>query len=787
MIKGTIANYSALDPATVALYAQDDTTFVKKGVVEANGSFWLSNDTAGNYLLGIKVSGYSDHWEPLDFLGAGARSVDLGIIDLISEQHDLNGVVVKASKPFLQRRSDRLIVNPDALISNNGGSVLEVLEQTPGVAIGANGHISLKGRYGVQVFVDDKPTYLTNDELVNYLRSLPASTIDNIELMADPSSKYEAEGSAGIINIKLKKSVKKGFTVALDAAYSRGRYAKTQNSFNLNYRLNKMNVFANIGISNSKIFQDLTIDRYYFDTATMPLSSFHQNSLIKKTTAGNNLRIGMDYYATNRSIFGIVVSGFLDPETGTVDNSALILDKWISPEAKVLSHRSSQKKWKNGAVNLNYQYKFNEKGHELLANAAYVAYRSGLFQNLTNNVYSADGSFLERSVLEFEFPAHLRIASAKLDYLHPLADAKIESGVKWSWAKTDADARVYDNIGGSRMANNEFTNRFRYHENIMAGYINYIYNAPKLSLQAGLRLEYTNADGHQAGNVTRSDSVFSFNYINFFPTGFALYKFDTLATHQLSLSLGRRISRPDYHYLNPFTFPIDRYTYYTGNPYLRPAFSYGAELSYTYKNMITTSLEYSFVNDLINETNEQQGNIYYSRPGNLGDHNVWGFTITGSLPIVKWWTLQLHTEVKNASFNTIIYGQLLDEQRWYGYFGPVNQFKITENWKAELSGSYQSPTLVGQFLTIPVWQAKAAMSYTILNGNGTFRISLADIFYSNQPGGAIRNIANARADWRSRLDTRILGFGFAYRFSQGEAIQARRSGAADTEKGRVKV
>jgi hypothetical protein len=198
-------------------------------------------------------------------------------------------------------------------------------------------------------------------------------------------------------------------------------------------------------------------------------------------------------------------------------------------------------------------------------------------------------------------------------------------------------------------------------------------------------------------------------------------------------------------------------------------------------------LEYSISKNLIFETNEQRGTIYYSRPGNFGEFTSYGISVNGNFTINKWWTLQLYTELKNQGYNTKVYGQILDESRFYWYVGPTNQFKINKKLSAELAGNYQTRVLAGQFLTIPIWSMRAGISLKILKDKGTFRLNVSDIFYTNQPGGDIRNIANAKANWLSYLDSRVVTFSFAYRFSKGKTLNARQSGGSESEKSRVKL
>lgn len=254
----------------------------------------------------------------------------------------------------------------------------------------------------------------------------------------------------------------------------------------------------------------------------------------------------------------------------------------------------------------------------------------------------------------------------------------------------------------------------------------------------------------------------------------------------MTFSMGRRINRPNYQDLNPFSYPLDRFTYYGGNPFLQPTLAYYAELSHTFDNKITTSIDYSRTDNVIMETNEQRGNIYYSRPGNFAKEVSYGLNINANLQPAKWLTLMLYTELRNVAYRSVIYGQNLDEKRFYWYVGPTSQFTITKNLSAELAYTYQSSVPVAQFLTIPVWQMRAGLSQKIMKGKGSLRLNVNDMFFTNKPGGDIRNIANATANWRSILDSRVTNIAFSYRFAKGKTLAARKSGASDEEKSRVK-
>ncbi len=784
-ITGKISGLSE-DQPLVRLFRLPDSALLKTAICETDGRFEFLQVKQGSYFISISHVGYLPYTSQAIEINESRWTQSIAEINLKRAEQQLQVVEVNSRKPFVQRKIDRIVVNPAAIIGNANATSLEMLERSPGIMVDLNGNISLKGKQGVMVFIDDKPTYMSSADLSNYLRSLPASSVESIEIMTNPPARYEAAGNAGIINIKLKKNLAKGINGGINLGYGQGKYSRINNSFSLNYRINKINLFTNLGWNENKSYQDLTINRYYL--LAPDRASFLQHSYIKRKQTGQTARAGIDYYASPGITLGVVLAGFINPSASEITNRSVIRDLSNAIASKVNAFNPSNRKWKNGSINLNGTFKLDKKGQEITANADYIKYSSTSSQTLTNEVYDAGDSLLNGSTLYSNLPAAISIQTLSTDYNNPLKDgSRIGAGWKSSFVNTDNTAAFYDITPGGTIPNYEFSNRFQYKENINAVYVNYSKDWKSISVQAGLRLENTNIDGYQFGNPVVKDSAFTRHYTNLFPTFYLAYRADSLQKNQFGLSIGRRINRPSYQDMNPFTYPLDRYTYYAGNPFLQPTFSYNIDLSYTFRNMITTSLEYSYAKDVIQETNEQRNTIYYSRPGNFGRQTTYGIDVNATLKPAKWWILQVYTELKNLGFKSQVYTETLNDNRWYWYIGPTNQFTINPNLTAELAGTYQTRVLVGQFLTIAVWQMRAGLSQKIMKGKGSVRLNVSDIFYTNQPGGDIRNISYSRANWLSYLDSRVYSVGFSYRFNKGKSLNARNSGASEAEKGRVKT
>jgi hypothetical protein len=785
-VKGSITGIEDLSSTIVRLNTTRDSTLVKATFADSLGQFELDALKPGSYFISIESS------EALPFssdsfqIDDASTRISLPVFQLTKRNTAIDEVAIVATKPFIERKIDRVVVNPDAMIGNAGTTALDILEKAPGVMVDVDGNISLKGKPGVQIYIDNKPTYLPQAELAGYLRSLPSSSVGTIEIMTNPPARYEAAGNAGIINIQMKRLKEKGFNGGINLSYGQGRHSRTNNSFNLNYRVNKINLFTSIGISQNNSFQDLTINRYYFTPSGQASSSFLQHSDITRKHGGNSAKIGLDWYASKKSTLGFVLTGFYNPSTEENVNNAQILDGNDVLIRRVNANSLSDNKWINGGANINYSLKIDSLGKELSFNADYIHYTSDHIQTLRNQTDSVDGSFVSALNLYSTLPATIAIQTAKADYVHSLKNNnRFDAGLKTAFVQTNNTASFFDVVNDVNIPNYTFSNEFRYRENTNAAYINYSQDWNRFSLQLGLRFESIVMKGNQLGNPMVQDSSFTRTYNSLFPTAFLLYSLDTAKFHQLIFSFGRRIDYPNYEDLNPFTYPMDAYTYYAGNPYIKPTFSYNFELTYSFKNKISITADYSYVNNLIQETNEQVNNIYYSRPGNFGQQQVAGISISGEQKLAKWLNMNFYSECKNIAFNTSIYGQPLKEQRWYWYIGPTFQFFIHPKLTAELAGSYQTRILVGQFLTIPVGSIRAGLAYKILKEKGSLKLNLSDILYTNQPGGDIRNIANSKANWLSKLDTRVVTLSFSYRFNKGKSMNARQSGAADSEKKRV--
>jgi len=775
-----------LDGATVVLLSAKDSAVVSTELVKPDGSFAFENLKDNTYLVKATFIGYKNYRSG-NVVVSQQKPVNLSPIILSSTGTTLNGVAVTAQKSYIQQKVDRTVVNVGALVSNTGANALEVLEKTPGVQVDADGNITFKGKSGVLVMIDDKPTYLSAANLATYLKSLPSSALDQIELMDNPPAKYDAAGNAGVINIKTKKNTVRGLHAVVSADYALGHYYRTDQSINLNYRVDKVNLFANLAYNENRNFRRLEIDRDYFDANGNPTSSLKDISYFRPTNHNTNIKAGMDFYASPKTTWGVVYTGDISRSNDSSPVFTLLYGNNGGLDSTINTLNTSKNKFTSNGINLNYTHKFDSTGRTLTFDLDYIHNASGGNQMFVNNTFLPDGTLTNTKILNDNLPSAINIYSVKADYTHPLkGKAKLDAGVKSSFVNTDNAANYFNVINNVDSIDYNNTNRFLYKENINAAYINFNKNFGRFSIQTGLRLENTNGYGHQLGNAKKPDSTFANHYTNLFPTAYFSYNLDTAAHNVLVLSYGRRIGRPNYGSLNPFTFFVDEYTYFSGNPFLKPQFTDNYKLAYSFRSLFTVALAYNLTTDVQGETIHNSNNVFISTQGNIGQRKTLDLSVNTNFQPAKWWSVNLYAEVYKNTYQGAFYTGYLNQSKYTFAGNGSNQFTLSKTWSAELSGFFDSGGTYGQFLTLPKGMLNAAVQKKILNNKGSIKLNVRDIFHTFRPSGTITNIVGANATFHNYLDTQVAILAFTYSFGKlTNAPQKRDTGGADSEKDRA--
>lgn len=790
-INGKIINEQSkpLSSIQITLTNANDNSIAKIEITDNDGKFIIQNLKEGNYKVIVDDMEYSPYQSEAIILNAANPNVNLAPISLTFKlATNLNEVIITKKKPFIENKIDRTVVNVDAFITAAGGDAMDILEKSPGISVNQDGTITFKGKSGVQVFIDDKPTYLSGAELEAYLKSLPASTLDKIELMTNPPAKYDAAGGAGIINIVSKRSKARGFNANITSRFSQGKRSGHRQGMNFNYMENKIRVFGSVGYAQQNPVNDLFIFRKFKDSNGNTNSLFYQNSFIESKVKSTNARIGMDYYASDKTTIGFGVSGILRSSNPYSDVNSDVTDANSVLDSSIIANNRQRQKFKNGGINLNLRHELDSLGQKITFDADYLKYDTSSEQIFKNYIYQPDNSLSSQDELRGSLPSNINIYAFKSDYTLPFKNGStFESGYKVSYTQTDNIADYRDVINGEEVPNYNTSNHFKYDEIINAAYVNFNTNYKRFGIQTGLRVENTESKSHQLGNIEQAASKFKKNYTNLFPTVYIQYKLDSIGNNQLVVNYGRRINRPYFQDLNPFISPLDKFTFYSGNPFLDPSFANNYELSYRYKGMLSTTLSYGSSKDDINETIEINDGIYYSRPGNIGKSEFFSLNANLQLPFTRWWSANAYSEVTHTRFKSKLYTEDLNTSGTFWYFSMNNSFKFNKGWSAELSGTYQTDMVSSQFVLLSRSNINIGVQKKLLQDKATIKLTANDIFYSNMNNGIIKSLQNTDANWTNKYDSRFIALTFTYSFGKSFAPKNQyNSNGAENEMNRVK-
>jgi iron complex outermembrane recepter protein len=774
----TVVNEKSQPAPGATVELRKDNKLVKAAVTDIKGIAKFDKMAEGAYTFSITYTGYKQQNTAVYHFPSG---IDTATITLQPASATLQEVSITSHKPFIEQKQGKIILNVEASVTNVGTTVLEVLEKSPGVTVDRNGGISLQGKAGVLVMIDDKPTYLSGTDLNNLLSSMSSSQVEQIELIANPSARYDASGNAGIINIKTKKNKQKGFNGSFTISPGQGVYPKYSHNLILNYRTGKFNTFLTYNMNAIKYLTDLYALRKYYDANGGLTAILDQPAYFSGTFFNNTIKTGVDYYVTPKTTIGLALSGTVIWRQG--NNSAHA--DWLNPaghlDSSIGTRNKNNSNFKNGSVNLNYRYS-PSPSQDIAVDIDWLHYGIQSEQHF-NNELLAPGGYTEAS--QGTIPTTIHIFSGKADHtLRFEKNSTLESGLKSSCINTDNIAS-YQNFDGTQwVEDNTKSNHFLYKENINALYSTFEKKYEHVSIQAGLRYEYTRYNANQLGNAVQKDSAFSRNYGGLFPSGYISYEADS--SNNFTFTAGRRIDRPAFQILNPFYFIINKYTYSTGNPFILPQYSWNLGLSHQYKNLLTTSISCSLIKNYFSQlflADTAKGILLYSQ-GNVGRTYNLGFSSTLVISPFTWWSVTAqatynHKQLKG--FNGNNYTTEINQLN----ININNQFTIAKEYTAEISGFYTTRARNDlQELLYPTGQLSFGMSKPVLKKKGTLKLNVRDIFYTNAMEG-LTQFPNATEYFILRRDSRVIIFSFTYRFGKAYKAVKRPAGSAGDEIERV--
>ena len=768
-----------IEAATISLINVADSSLVKLSLTDKEGKFSFQNVFLGSYYVTASAINFTRLRSKVFELNAVSPRMDISAIELQPEIKTLSAITISAKKPLIEQKLDRMIVNVDASVTNVGSTALEVLEKSPGISVDKDGNIALKGKPNVTIMIDGKPTYLSSTELANLLSNMNSNQLSQIEIMTNPSAKYDAAGNAGVINIKTKKNTATGLNGSVTLNYGQGVYAKTNNSIMLNYRTGKINAFVNYGYTLNKSFIDVNVVRNFMNANGSKSYELDQATHAVNRSQNNNLKVGLDYFINPKTTIGIVAMGFVAPQNQTSLTTSYIKDSFSNVISIEKTTKTTDNTWKNGNVNINFNTSFDNDKKNLSANVDYLHYNFAGNQNVVGSGYDAYEQLQATSYLTNLLPLNINVNVARMDYSQVLSNGlKLEVGVKSSLVKTNNTSLFYTRENNEQKFQDSISNAFNYRENINAAYVNLNKEFGDWTLQAGLRAENTNYNGSQVSYTSQLDSNFSRSYTGLFPTAFVAYQLNE--NNVFALSAGRRIDRPAYQQLNPFVSFVDKYMRMAGNPFLQPQISNTIELSHTYKNRFTTTLNYSIIHNMINETMIQNDSLITRSIGNIGTRYNIGIAESATIPITKWYTGIFFANLYENKYNGNVNGYPLNANQPTLELSVNNQFSFQKGWSGELSGKYSTRTRdEGQAISLPFGQVSAGISKQLFKNKASIKLNVRDIFLT-QKINEIQNFQDVQSTLHIMRDTRVLNVAFVYRF--GVQSKSKQSQVTDEQK-----
>jgi outer membrane receptor protein involved in Fe transport len=710
-------------PYVTATLLRTDSSAVTSVITNDNGKFVINNMVAGNYILQVSFIGYNRAFRNVNV----PMQSDLGDIILTESANRLDEVIVSAARPLIVTRPDRYIVNVSGNIQSTGRNAVNILQNTPGVLVNNQGDISVLGN-NVEVWIDGRPSRMSGEQLQAFLNSMQGGEIDRIEVITNPSSRYDAAGSGGIIDIRTKKGLQFGVNGTVTAGYWQGQVDRENAGINLNWRREKFNLFGNYSVNRSNSWEKITQTNVMQTTAGE--ITLDQNSIYKSVKADlrNTLRAGIDYFINPKNTLGVIVNTYYSGG-GKHDANGITN---ISPTYQGINYSTSNSISvgnRDGIqINMNYQAAFNKPGQQLNFDLDYARFGSDPFQQNKNIYYDTNGTAVgDVEQLRNSNPQTIDVYSAKLDYVQPLwENAKLETGTKISQTQTDNDLKFDVFAGNDWQVDADHTNRFVYTEQIDAAYINFSQQLGKFSLQAGLRGEYTWSEGKQMTTGEVNDT----SYFNLFPTLFVNWQASEKQT--LGLSYSRRLSRPSYRQLNPFEIMIDAYSFTAGNPDLTPAYTHNVQLSFSLAQNLMAIIGYSNTTDLImltpvyDATAERYGMIYR----NFGKSQNINAMVNYRRQIAKFWTANL---VAQSAYQINTSNEVSGEFTNKGSSLVLqlnNNITIMPTLSAEITGVYMLGMRMGYFLLEPMGNLSVGLRQTLLKNKLALSLTVNDILYT---------------------------------------------------------
>ena len=760
---------------------QNDSTLVNSAISNASGDFRIINIEPGTYNLRIDHMEYETYATELFNLEADEIKVLPNII-LNPTVNNLDEVVITQKKALIEVKADKLIFNVANSPSASGTNGLDLLKKSPGVTLDIDNNISILGKNNIQIYLNGVQSRLSGNDLTTFLQSLTSDIIDSIEIISNPSSKYDAEGTGGIINIRLKKNVSTGFNGSETSSFTKGIEYKYSNNLSLNF--GSENVKTNFDITQSK---DNNLE-FFDDKKQQNNSILDLDSKENKIRKGLNIGLNIDAHLSENHSLNLSARGIFNKNNNALYSTTDIYQV-VPPEfTQILSSQSFlEGKSNNYLANLNHIWK-TSKTSTLNTNISIGSYDTQQNTLQPNTYFEPDGTtIISQANTAFDADTNINLWSAKIDYDKEWKNISLSAGAKYAQIITKNRFNFYNLENDIPVFDPLKSNDFNYTENVAAVYANINLKLNTfMTLNAGLRMENTSSRGQLISNIPIDNKDVPRNYTNYFPNiGLAI---DNQKNHSWSLSIGRRITRPNYQDLNPFETPISQLVIWKGNPFLKPNYIMNYQVSYSYKQKLVITNSYSETKDFFAKIIEiTEGDKTQIIPRNMQKATNYAISVSYPITVNKFWDVLIFGNTSRKTFQGDLEGTVIDIKSVLWDFQIQNNLNLPQGILMDITYTQQSEWIWRGSVYI---KGNYGLSFGIrkdffdkklqlrITGNDILNTASKYPYYSNYGGIALEGIY--------RSDGQRFGMGATFKFGNQQSKSNKKTKSAlDEELNRI--
>ncbi len=752
-----VENNVPLASATAYLMKAKTTVILKAVVTDENGEYQFSDIQAGSYYVEAKMVGYTANKSNVFDISKSDHKVPAILLN--TDTRKLQEVAVEGKRPMVESKPGKLVLNVENSPLAAGNNALDIVQRAPGVSLDNNNNLQLMGQSGVSVTIDGRQTYMSGEQLVNFLKSTDGNQIKSVEVITTRAAKDDAEGAVGTINIVLKKNRMEGFNGTFNMTAGRGEKFRGNSSLSLNYKKNNTTVFGSYAYSDEKSHRKLLLDRVIQNKGEK--TYFKQRSILDEKEQNHSYRFGVEQRTSARNTLTVQFNGSNNIEYNDNDSKTNVGKSFTTLDSLLISTSQFKELFDRYSANLNNEFRIDSNGRKLTLDLDWSKFKSSKRVGYNNQYFDGQmNAITPEEIQRSRMPIGIDIYVAKLDYEQPLSKvSKLEMGAKYSNVTSDNDLTFEDFLNNSWINNEKRTNHFVYKEQIAAGYIDYNNTIGKWGLKVGARGEYTFSDGN---SLTLNKQV-KRNYFKLFPNANLTYTLHE--NHILSLGYARKITRPNYRQLNPFDYFIDKLTFERGNPYLNPQFSNEFTLNYTLMQRYNVTLGINDVRDAIVESMGQDSVLKQTWVirENLGKNLTAYLNLNIPVTVSKIWSMNNNITGIHFNFDGMVSGYPLKRTSFLLQATSMHNLKLAKSLSANVNLRYFSPFNYNVYDMKARWDMEVGATKTFKDQRSSLKLAVSDLFNTGNQN-LKTNFGDFDSSIRQYQDRRVVRLTYSYKF-----------------------